>query len=525
MGYCTQIGPLSGLPPGSDILPAIQAQINALQKAGEEETEDDNKSTSNTASASSVSSYKSSSSSSSSSTSASSCPSYINTEDDSEQWEGVPDQDDPTIERSHISQNPEHSPQLLSRANTNTYTSVQGCNFPNGMVARQPNFLSAGGFRNLGRRPYIQSGNAGKVFDQTPKWYVAQNTCNQPWFQYYRTPASQQGQDDAPDSLALQSIDHVWETQLVNSFLSYMADGSLSTCDDMNTVFFQYCKNGMQTIFDQLPGMSIPNDANFDISPGFIAVAQRLNNVKDIQWWHRDVNLVDNSREDTVTDKIQSLQDFLMMFELLKDTDVSMIFDVTKIRMYQVFAGVGKVIADVVRPTGSNLSSPLKTDWAQSFKNWMTSHLASLPGPAWTWASNTLAALKNDPSSDPTTNAPQPQLQQLSWIEGHTNWAQDQFSFDFGLTWQEGIIDLGYSVPQSATSSSTTATSSASVAVAPSTSFTSAASALIASAASVISILALVVSIAVAPTGAACNCNEDGCTADSPPCCADGSCV
>ena len=103
------IGPLSGPPPGSDILPAVQAQINAIQKAGEEETEDGSQSSSDTASASSVSSFKSSSSSSSSSTSASSCPSYVNTEDDSEQWEGVPDDDDPTVKRSHILQNPEYS--------------------------------------------------------------------------------------------------------------------------------------------------------------------------------------------------------------------------------------------------------------------------------------------------------------------------------------------------------------------------------------------------------------------------------
>ena len=86
-------------------------------------------------------------------------------------------------------------------------------------------------------------------------------------------------------------------------------------------------------------------------------------------WWIR-------SREDTVTDKIQSLQDFLMMFELLKDTDVSMMFDVTNNPMYEVLyvhrltitskqklispsAGVDKVIADIVRSTDSNLSSPL----------------------------------------------------------------------------------------------------------------------------------------------------------------------
>ena len=42
------------------------------------------------------------------------------------------------------------------------------------------------------------------------------------------------------------------------------------------------------------------------------------------------------SREDTVKNKISSLQDFLMMFELLKDTDVSNMFDVTNNRMYQV---------------------------------------------------------------------------------------------------------------------------------------------------------------------------------------------
>lgn len=66
----------------------------------------------------------------------------------------------------------------------------------------------------------------------------------------------------------------------MNSFLSYMVDGSSFTCDDMNTVFFQYCKNGMQTIFNQMPGMSIFNDANININPGFIAVAQRLNYVK-----------------------------------------------------------------------------------------------------------------------------------------------------------------------------------------------------------------------------------------------------
>lgn len=46
-------------------------------------------------------------------------------------------------------------------------------------------------------------------------------------------------------------------------------------------------------------------------------------------WWIR-------SREDTVKNKISSLQDFLMMFELLRDTDVSNMFDVTNNRMYQV---------------------------------------------------------------------------------------------------------------------------------------------------------------------------------------------
>ena len=64
------------------------------------------------------------------------------------------------------------------------------------------------------------------------------------------------------------------------------------------------------------------------------------------------------------------------MFELLKDIDVSMMFDVTNNRMYQVLyvhgltitsnqrlispsAGVDKVIADILRSTDSNLSSSL----------------------------------------------------------------------------------------------------------------------------------------------------------------------
>ena len=95
-----------------------------------------------------------------------------------------------------------------------------------------------------------------------------------------------------------------------------MVYGRTFTCDDINTVFFQSCKNGVQTIFDRLPGMSIPNDANFNINP---AVAQELNDVKgavshnsyahdisctmhtcsfqdlglDTQRWDRDVNLAD----------------------------------------------------------------------------------------------------------------------------------------------------------------------------------------------------------------------------------------
>ena len=98
-----------------------------------------------------------------------------------------------------------------------------------------------------------------------------------------------------------------------------MVDGSLFICEDVNTVFFQSWKNGMQTIFDQLPGMSVPNDANLIINPGSIAVAQRLNDVEgaeshnfyahdisctmhtcslqdlglDAQWWDRDVNFAD----------------------------------------------------------------------------------------------------------------------------------------------------------------------------------------------------------------------------------------
>lgn len=246
----SEIGPITGPPPPQDVIGPISTLLNALEKAGEEEKDDDDHSTTDTESSnkgststgsssnpsessamtslrSSASSVHSTTSQSSSQTSSavSSCPSSIYPDDNIEEWEGpsldgnvnkrtfgirgrwykkphqVSDQNDKTeesLDRRH---------ELMKRVQAAAITSINSCNFPNGLQGVQPGYSSLGPFKGLNQQRNSQNGRSGQVYDAVPKWYVGSHSCSLPsGFAWYKTD------DESPTGIpsgSKQSVEHV----------------------------------------------------------------------------------------------------------------------------------------------------------------------------------------------------------------------------------------------------------------------------------------------------------------------------
>ena len=240
----SEIGPLTGPPPPSDVIPEINTQLDALEQAGEEE-DDQNTSTtdakSSTASStdssassslgsstlssisssrssalSSVSSSVSSTLSSSSSSASGACPTYSYPSGDITEWEGTPD--------DSISNSTEAQKRFVARAAATgtgiatgtgtatppgTYTAINTCNFPNNLKAIQPKFLSLKKLTSIGTYPKQNGGANGQVYNNVAKWYVGSHTCgSSPGFRWDRST------DESPTGIpagSRQSVEHVCE--------------------------------------------------------------------------------------------------------------------------------------------------------------------------------------------------------------------------------------------------------------------------------------------------------------------------
>ncbi len=214
----SEIGPLTGPPPPSDVIPEINTQLDALEQAGEEE-EDQKTSTTDTKTStasstvssassssgsstlSSVSSSISSTLSSSSSSASGACPTYSYPSGDITEWEGTPDDSD--------SNSTEAQKRFVARAggSPGTYIAINSCNFPSSMKAVQPKFSSLGALTRLGKYPKQNGGANGEVYNNVAKWYVGSHTCgSSPGFRWYRE------EDESPTGIpkdSKQSVEHV----------------------------------------------------------------------------------------------------------------------------------------------------------------------------------------------------------------------------------------------------------------------------------------------------------------------------
>lgn len=216
----SEIGPLSGPPPASVVIPKINAQLDALQKASEEEEDEDNEDSSTSKEPSSTASHTGSSStssigpsslssagSSSSSSALGSCATFAYPADDISQWEGDPHDTVGIPKRNAAKGSPEERHTLANRAgNFPAITSINLCNFPPFLRAVQPAYSSLKSFLSLGERPSTNEGAGGQVFKNAAKWYVKEFTSGSPGFRWYRS--LNQEWDGIP-ACSKQSIDHV----------------------------------------------------------------------------------------------------------------------------------------------------------------------------------------------------------------------------------------------------------------------------------------------------------------------------
>lgn len=345
---------------------------------------------------------------------------------DEESLNGLQERD--TMRRSRIEE----------RATGSSFTSINGCNFPNGFSATQPNYLTAGQLYRVGTQSGGSGGKNGLIYNAAQKWYFGTHDCTvEPGFAWSKVAYWYPGM-----LASRQSVDHVWELNLLTLFLGSMIGTSSFSCDDMNTVFFPgtaTCDNKMQIIFNQLPSMDVKNIQN-----GFIALEQSVNGIKGYifgQGLGTNPYYIKN-RANTFQNQIGALQDACMAFAVLSQPEVKALYDLTNNRMYQAFLGVDALITNNALKDSSG--APLQANWGSSFKTWMTDYLGTISGDAWTWAEAFLSQLQEDTNNDATLSDEQKisQLRQLTWIENSPLWGEDQFTLDFGLTWTVGTLAL-----------------------------------------------------------------------------------
>lgn len=329
---------------------------------------------------------------------------------------------------------------IEERATGSSFTSINGCNFPNGFSATQPNYLTAGQLYKVGQPKQIggSGGKNGLIYNAAQKWYFGTHDCTvEPGFAWSKVAYWYPGM-----LASKQSVDHVWELNLLTLFLNSMIGTSSFSCNDMNTVFFPgtaACDNKMQTIFNQLPSMDVKNIQN-----GFIGLEQSVNGIKGFifgQGLGTNPFYIKN-RANSFQNQVGALQDACMAFAILSQPEVKALYDLTNNRVYQAFLGVDALITNnALKDSGG---APLQANWASSFKTWMTNYLETISGDAWSWAEALLSQLQEDTNNDATLSNDQKtsQLRQLSWIEDSPLWGQDQFTLNFGLSWTVGTLAL-----------------------------------------------------------------------------------
>ncbi len=214
----------------------------------------------------------------------------------------------------------------------------------------------------------------------------------------------------------------------------------------MDIVFFPCGQNKIQKILDQLPGMQLSNQPNQpkNIKPGFAGLEQAINSVKGFMF-DKGIDppsVYFRKRLINTETKIRTIQEFIMLFGIIKDPAFQKMYDETNNRVYQAFSGVDYSITNKTLQRADG--TPMSATWASTYKTWMTAYLVDIAAPAWTWASSTRDDLETqlsaDTTTDPATKATL--LKQLADIKSAPGFSQSYFQCDFGLTWQPGRLNI-----------------------------------------------------------------------------------
>lgn len=99
-----------------------------------------------------------------------------------------------------------------------------------------------------------------------------------------------------------------------------------------------------------------------------------------------------NSRLESVSTKITTIQDFVMLFDIMKDSDFKQMYDATNNRLYQIFADLDQSITDCGLRRTNGL--PMLANWASRYKDWMEHYLDDVSPPVWHWVSATVSDLE-----------------------------------------------------------------------------------------------------------------------------------
>lgn len=132
-------------------------------------------------------------------------------------------------------------------------------------------------------------------------------------------------------------------------------------------------------------------------NPGFVGLEQSVNGVKGYMF---DKGITppstyfQNGRiNGGIQMQIQTIQDFIMLFDILRDKEVENMFDVTNDRIYKAYQTVD------ARITSQNIqksdgSGPIQANFAATYKTWLTGYLTDIVQPAWSWCSNTVTSIE-----------------------------------------------------------------------------------------------------------------------------------
>lgn len=136
--------------------------------------------------------------------------------------------------------------------------------------------------------------------------------------------------------------------------------------------------------------------------------------------------------------QIQTVQDFIMMFDIMRDKEFVHMFDITNDRIYKAYQTVDQRITsqNIQKSDGSG---PIEANFATTYKTWLTGYLTDIVKPAWSWCSDTVTSIETSLNgrTDETSVA---QMNALNQIRAWSGFSEDRFRIDWSLSWSTGTL-------------------------------------------------------------------------------------